>query len=131
MYQIEVPKNIEIRRDFEGENKNPKYTYYKMYLNHEVVGIANYRLFKNEAPYWYIDEFVISKHHRKHGYGEYLLNYITEEMWSIQRLSIHIYPTGNHIPKEDFIKWLVNRGFVEEPPLSTGQVFCILYYKSE
>ncbi len=33
MNQIEVPKNIEIRRDFEEEKQNPKYTYYKLYLN--------------------------------------------------------------------------------------------------
>jgi len=131
MYQIETPKNIEIIRDFEGNNHNPKYTYYKMYFNDEVVGRANYRLYNNEAPYWYIDEFVISKQHRKQGYGKYLLNYITEEMWSIQKLPINIYPTSHQISKEDFIKWLVNRGFVEEAPLSTGQVICILYHKLE
>lgn len=128
MNQIEAPKNIEIRRDFEEEKQNPKYTYYKLYLNEEVIGIANYRLFNNKASYWYIDEFLTSKQHRKQGYGTLLLNYITEKMWSVQELPIHIYPTNQQIPKEDCIKWLVNRGFVEEPPLVTGQVFCILYF---
>ncbi|MCC5635312.1 GNAT family N-acetyltransferase [Nostoc sp. CHAB 5844] len=130
MHKIEVPKNIEIKRDFEAEKQNPKYTYHKMCFNDEIVGIANYRLFQNQASYWYIDEFLISKQFREQGYGTYLLNYITEKMWNVREIPIHIYPTSQQIPKEYFIKWLIRRGFVEEPPLATGQVFCILHYTS-
>jgi len=122
--EFEVSINIEIKRDFEEEKHNPRYTCYKIYLKDQVIVFANYRIFNNQAPYWYIDEFVISKHDRKQGYGSYLLKYIIDKMWSEQRLPIHIYPTSQQIPKERFIEWLVHRDFVEQ--LWEGKIFCIL-----
>lgn len=125
--ELEVFNNVEIRRDFEEETQNPRYTYYKMYLKDELIGVASYRLFNNQASYWYIDEFVILEQNRGKGYGSYLLNYIIDKMWSEQKLTIHIYPTSQQIPKEKFIEWLVHRDFIEQPPMSTGNIFCILH----
>lgn len=124
--EFEVSIDIEIKRDFEEEKQKPKYTCFKMYFKDQVIGVANYRSFNNQAFYWYIDEFVISEQHRGQGYGSYLLKHIIDKMWSEQRIPIHIYPTGLQISKARFIKWLVNRDFVEQPPLSIGQIFCIL-----
>jgi hypothetical protein len=124
-----LPEEIEIKRDTKEEEKNPKYTYYKMYLQGNEIGVANYRLFQNQHSYWYIDEFVISNQDRQKGYGIHLLKHIIREMWSKLLLPIHIYPTTDQIPKDQFITWLVHRGFVEEPNPNTNQVFCILYPK--
>ena len=122
---------FEIRRDLEEEEREEsiyksKYTCYKVYLQGKVIGSAKYRLFKSQSPYWYIDEFVISKQNRDKGYGSLLLKHIIQEMWNKQKLPIHIYPTSQQIPKEKFIEWLINRGFVEQPPLPKGHIFCIL-----
>ena len=120
--------DIEIRRDFEEEARRPKYTCYKMYLMGEMIGVANYRLFNSQTPYWYIDELVISANDRGKGYGSYLLKDIINRMWSERKLPIHIYPTGHQIPKEEFIKWLTDRNFVEQTPMSQGQIICILQH---
>lgn len=48
-------------------------------------------------------------------------------MWSERKLPIHIYIISQQISKERFIEWLVHRGFVQQPSLSTGQIFCILH----
>ncbi|MBD2509807.1 GNAT family N-acetyltransferase [Nostoc muscorum FACHB-395] len=126
-----LPEGIEIRRDFEEERLNPPYTYYKIYVEGEEVAVASYRLFNNQNPYWYIDEFIIFEQYRENGYGTYLLKYIIQNMWSKQRLPIHIYPTELQISKEKFIAWLVDRGFQIKPDRNTGHVFCILYPKDE
>lgn len=125
--EFEVFNDIEIRRDVEEEAKNSRYTCYKMYLKDEIIGFANYRLFNNQSSYWYIDEFVISEQYRGKGYGSYLLKHILDRMWNEQNLPIHIYPTSQQIPKEKFTGWLINRGFVKQPPMSQGQIFCIIY----
>jgi Domain of unknown function (DUF1902)/Acetyltransferase (GNAT) family len=129
------PEGIKIRRDPEEEEKNPRYVYYKMYLQGNEIGVANYRLFENQHPYWYIDEFVISEKDRQQGYSTYLLKYVIREMWSKLLLPIHIYPMSSpQMPKEQFIAWLVHRGFIEAPDNNTHQMFCILHpriYKVE
>jgi GNAT superfamily N-acetyltransferase len=94
-----------------------------MYLNDQMIGRADYRIFNNQSPYWYIDEFIISEQFRGKGYGSCLLNYIIEKMLSEQKLPIDIYPTGQLISKKTFIAWLLKRGFVQLPPMKTGQIF--------
>jgi len=125
--EFEVFNDVEIKRDFEEEKNAPKYTYYKIYLTDKIIGWANYRLFNNQSSYWYIDEFVIYEQDRGKGYGSYLLKDIINRMWSERKLPIHIYPSSQQIPKEMFIKWLVDRDFVEQAPMSTGHIFCILH----
>jgi len=113
--------NVQIKRDLDAEKQNPNLTCYSMYLNDEIIGTADYRIFNNQSPYWYIDRFIILEQFRGKGYGSCLLNYIIEKMLSEQKLPIDIYPTGHLISKETFIAWLVKRCFVQLP-LETGQI---------
>lgn len=125
--QCQAPAGVRINRDSNEEIQRPKYTCCKIYMHDEIIGVANYRLFDTQFPYWYIDELIISEQDRERGFGTYLLCYVIAEMWKERKLPIHIYPTGNQIPKDKFIEWLVHRDFVPQPPLPTGQVFYILF----
>lgn len=122
-----MSNHVTIERDYQGEKNKPKYTCYQMSLKDEIIGFANYRLFKNQDSYWYIDEFLILEAYRGKRYGLYLMRDIIDKMWNEEKLPIHIYPTGEQIPKEEFIRWLVNRGFVQESDMYTKQIFCILH----
>jgi hypothetical protein len=115
--KIEIPEGIDIRRDSEEEENRKPYIFYKIYIAGQVeeMGIASYRLYDSNNPYWYIDEFLIAKSYRKKKYGTFLLKYIVQEMWGKKRLPIEINPSGLDIPKEEFIKWLVNRDFQKSP----------------
>jgi len=122
-----LPEGIIIKRDPEEEKNKTNYVCYKMYRQDKVIGVANYRLFRSQNPYWYIDEFTISE--QKQGYGTYLLKSIVREMWSQEHLPIEIYPTSLQMPKEKFVAWLVRRGFTEKLDLQTNILVLILYPK--
>jgi hypothetical protein len=110
------------------ENQVFKYTSYEMYLQDKRIGIARYRLYNTQSPYWYIDELLVfSEKDRGRGYGTYLLCCIIAEMWNERKIPIHIYPTDDQIPKNQLIEWLIRRDFVPQTPLSTGNIFYILF----
>lgn len=123
------------KRSNEEENQEFQYTYYEFYLQNKIIGITRCCLHKTQSPYWYIDEpivdepIVFSKKNRRREYKIYfdILCCVIVNMWNEEKLPIHIYPTGNQIPKDKFIKWLIRRDFVPQPPLPTGQVFYILF----
>ena len=113
-----MSNNVQIQRDFKEETKIFEqygfvYQCYQMYLNNDLIGRASYR---NKTSYWYIDEFLIFQPFRGNGYGTYLLDHITEEMWNTQKLPIDIDPSGLDIPKEDFIAWLTRKNFISITP---------------
>ncbi|MEH2088264.1 GNAT family N-acetyltransferase [Nostoc sp.] len=110
------PQGIEIKKgskhDYKeslGDDSNPDdYTYYNIYFEGKKVGNASYR-YNNSYACWQIDRFLIYEDEEGNGYGSCLLKYISQEMWSIKRSHIKISPTK----KEEFISWLIRRGFKE------------------
>ena len=114
MNPYELPAGIEIKRDFEREEKEKLFnpgnldTFYKILWNDKEAGYASYRL---RSPNWYIDRFFIDEDNRRNKLGTHLLKYITQKMWSEQRISIKIHPGPN---RKKLISLLLTNKFQKE-----------------
>ena len=87
--------------------------------------IGETTFYKRSQPYkhWYIDTLRVEKEYERQGFGTAILNEIKTIMFNIETLPIEIIPSGVEIDKEEFIQWLIHRGFQEiEISYSHGQI---------
>ena len=114
MNPYELPAGIEIKRDFEREEKEKLFnpgnldTFYKILWNDKEAGYASYRL---TGSNWKIDWFLIYEENRKNGLGDHLLKYITQKMSSEQRISIKIHTGPN---RKELISLVLKNKFQEK-----------------